>query len=52
MGFRELLNDQISAARDAAEANDLLGHPDLGEWWRWRVYDLERFLADAEPAQW
>jgi hypothetical protein len=50
VGFRELLNDQISAAHDAAEANDLLGQADLGEWWRWRVDDLERFLADADPA--
>jgi hypothetical protein len=51
MGFRELLDDQISAARDAAEANDLLGHTDLGDWWRWRVADLERFVADVAPGQ-
>ena len=51
MGFRELLNDQISAARDAAEANDLLGQTDLGDWWRWRVIDLEQFVADTAPAE-
>jgi hypothetical protein len=47
MTFRELLQDQLSASRDAAEANDLLGHLELGEWWRWRASDLERYLQDA-----
>lgn len=47
MGFRELLQDQVNAARDAAIANDLLGQADLAEWWRWRVQDLESYLADV-----
>ena len=51
MGFRELLDDQISAARDAAEANDLLGQTELGDWWRWRISDLERYAADMATAQ-
>ena len=51
MGFRELLEDQIRVARDAAEANDLLGHTDLGDWWRWRIADLERIVADGATAQ-
>lgn len=49
MGFRELLQDQLEAARDAAEANDLLGDRQLGDWWRDRVQDLETYLADVGP---
>jgi RNA polymerase-binding transcription factor DksA len=51
MGFRELLQDQLEAARDAADANDLLGDRQLGDWWRGRAQDLEVYLADVGPAQ-
>ncbi|MGZ4589377.1 MAG: hypothetical protein ACXV2I_01125 [Actinomycetes bacterium] len=46
MSFLDLLTDQLAASRDAAAANDLLGWPDLAEWWRWRVRDLEDYLRD------
>ncbi|MGZ4597782.1 MAG: hypothetical protein ACXV4A_02670 [Actinomycetes bacterium] len=46
MSFLDLLTDQLAASRDAAAANDLLGRPDLAEWWRWRVRDLEDYLRD------
>lgn len=50
MGFRELLVDQLCAARDAAEANELLGEAELGLWWRSRARDLQRYLDDLSPA--
>ena len=50
MSFRDLLTDQLAAARDAATANDLLGLPELAEWWRWRVRDLEEYLRDLGPS--
>jgi hypothetical protein len=46
--FRDLLTDQIEAARDAAVANDLIGQQDLADWWRWRADDLSRYLADSD----
>jgi hypothetical protein len=46
--FRDLLADQIEAARDAAVANDLIGQQDLADWWRWRAEDLSRYLADGD----
>jgi len=46
MGFRQLVLDQVAAARAAAEANDLLGDAELGDWWRGRAAELETFLAD------
>lgn len=49
--FRDLLHDEIAAARDAADANDLLGRPDLAEWWRWRVRDLQGYLESVAPGQ-
>lgn len=49
MGFREFLQEQLQAARDAAEANDLLGDLQLRDWWRDRVSDLEAYLADVGP---
>jgi hypothetical protein len=49
MTFHELLLDELRASHDAAEANDLLGETELGEWWRWRAKDLERYLLDASP---
>ena len=45
--FRDLLQDQIEAAHDAALANDLIGQDDLADWWRWRAEDLSRFLLDS-----
>ena len=45
--FRDLLQDQIAAARDAAAANDLIGQDDLADWWRWRAEDLSRYLDDT-----
>ena len=50
MGFMDLLQDQIRAARDAAAAQDLLGDSQFGDWWRDRVTDLEDYLADLSPA--
>ena len=47
-GFRDLLQDQIEAARDAALANDLIGQQDLADWWRWRAEDLSRYLVDSD----
>jgi hypothetical protein len=49
VGFRDLVVDQLLAARDAAEANDLLGESELGEWWRDRARDLELVLIDLTP---
>jgi len=46
--FRDLLQDQIEAARDAALANDFIGQRDLADWWRWRAEDLSRYLADSD----
>ena len=46
--FRDLLTDQIEAARDAAVANDFIGQQDLAEWWWWRAEDLSRYLADSD----
>jgi hypothetical protein len=51
MGFRELLREQLSAACDAAEADEMLTDVQLGEWWRWRVLDLERYTDDMGPAR-
>jgi hypothetical protein len=48
--FRTLLQDQIEAAGDAAMANELIGQPDLAEWWRWRAEDLRQYLADSGGA--
>ena len=45
--FRDLVQDEIDAARDAATANDLIGQDDLADWWRWRAEDLSRYLHDA-----
>lgn len=51
MGFREFLDQQLTAAHDAASAADELhGEGQLGEWWRWRVIDLEGYLDDIGPA--
>jgi hypothetical protein len=49
MSFRELLHNQIDAARDAAAANDLIGRHELAHWWRWRVRDLEEYLENTDP---
>ena len=49
--FRDLLQDQIEAARDAALANDLIGQQDLADWWRWRAEDLGRYLVDSGDDQ-
>jgi hypothetical protein len=46
--FRDLLTDQLEAARDAALANDLVGQQALADWWRWRAEDLSRYLADSD----
>ncbi len=46
MAFRDLLGDQLAAARDAAEAANLLGDVDLAALWTARVEDLQRYLAD------
>jgi hypothetical protein len=57
--FRDLLCDEIAAARDAVAANELLGQHQLAEWWQWRVRDLELYLdalrfavvpAEQEPS--
>ena len=45
--FRDLLQDQIAAAHDAAVANELIGQDDLADWWRWRAEDLSRYLQDS-----
>jgi hypothetical protein len=50
MSFRDLVIEQLAAARDAATANDVIGRPELAEWWRWRVRDLEDYLRDAGPS--
>ena len=47
--FRDLLREEIEVAWDAAVACELTGHHELAQWWRWRVLDLEAYLADAEP---
>lgn len=49
MTFRDLLHEQLRQAREAAEAGDLRGEHELGNWWRSRAADLERYLADLEP---
>jgi hypothetical protein len=46
MAFRDLLADQLAAARDAAEAARLLGELDLAASWAARADDLARYLAD------
>jgi len=47
MSFRDLLEDQLEAALDAALANELTGNAELAEWWRWRAEDLSRYLHDS-----
>jgi hypothetical protein len=49
MSFRELLHNQIDAARGAAAANDLIERHELAQWWRWRVRDLEEYLENTDP---
>ncbi|MGH3498483.1 MAG: hypothetical protein ACRDP1_13565 [Nocardioidaceae bacterium] len=46
MDFRDLLRDQLEQARTCAAADDLRGDTELGDWWRWRITDLERYLDD------
>ena len=50
-GFLELLNEEITAAAQAAAANDQLGWTDLAESWRRRVDHLLVYRESARLQQ-